>query len=288
MLDAPITILALDLDGTLAVDRHEVSPQTRAALADLHDSGTEVVIATGRRYRTTTWVIENLGFDVFAVCNGGSLVKRPDRSTLHAEPLAQQRVIRMVGLARQHNMILLLQQDTKNLSGPDFVIDNHLPWNEHISRYAELNQEWAAAADLASSPDHGLLCATFDSETRTRAFAETIEREFPGEYNTIIVPDYQKRGYYCEITPIHVSKWSGLLRVASETGSAADEICAVGDQLNDMSMVTSAAHGVAMGNGVPELKAAARLVCGDHDADGLLEVVDYIRRHNSAVASRPR
>ena len=82
-----IKMIALDLDGTLALANHEVSPATKDALTNLHADGVEVVIATGRRYRTTRFVMDNLGFDVFAVCNGGALVKAPDQSTLHAEVL---------------------------------------------------------------------------------------------------------------------------------------------------------------------------------------------------------
>ena len=59
-----IRMIALDLDGTLAIADHQVSSATRTALLELHEGDTEVVIATGRRYRTTRFVIENLGFDV--------------------------------------------------------------------------------------------------------------------------------------------------------------------------------------------------------------------------------
>lgn len=41
----PINMLAVDLDGTLAVDNHQVLPATRAGLKNLHETGVEVVIA---------------------------------------------------------------------------------------------------------------------------------------------------------------------------------------------------------------------------------------------------
>ncbi len=78
-----IKLLALDLDGTLALDNHQVSPATKDALCRLHQDDVNVVIATGRRYRTTRFVIENLGFDVATVCNGGALVKDHQQNTLH-------------------------------------------------------------------------------------------------------------------------------------------------------------------------------------------------------------
>ena len=71
----PINILALDIDGTLAVADHQILPRTRQALFELHEDGVEIVIATGRRFRTTSWVMENLGFDVHAICNGASYLE---------------------------------------------------------------------------------------------------------------------------------------------------------------------------------------------------------------------
>ncbi|NIQ97686.1 MAG: HAD-IIB family hydrolase, partial [Desulfuromonadales bacterium] len=76
-------MIALDLDGTLALENHTVSPATRSALTELSLEGIEVVIATGRRYRTTRFVIDDLGLEVYAVCLGGALGKRPDTSTFH-------------------------------------------------------------------------------------------------------------------------------------------------------------------------------------------------------------
>lgn len=276
----PIALLALDLDGTLAVEDHKILPRTRAALTDLHAGGVHVVIATGRRYRTTTWVIENLGFDVFAICNGGALIKHPDRSTLHAEEFAAADIEAIVALARSHGYVMLTQRDPSHPEGTDFLVDSALDWNPHIRRYVDMNRDWAESADLLLPPPGCLLIATFDDEPRVRAFATLLGDTFPNTYNTVIVPDYQKRGWYCEITKKAVTKWTGLLTVAGHLGLGADQICAVGDQMNDLSMVSAASHGVAMGNAVPELKAAARFVCGNHDADGLLEVVDYIHNHN--------
>ena len=101
-------MIALDLDGTLALQNHEVSPLTRDALDDLHHNGVEVVIATGRRYRTTRYVIENLGFDVFAVCNGGALVKAPDQSTVYNENFS---ILPFLMLTRELNLTLFTQRD---------------------------------------------------------------------------------------------------------------------------------------------------------------------------------
>ena len=62
-----IRLMAVDVDGTLAHRGDEVLPATRDALHRAHREGVEVVIATGRRYRTARRVVEALGLEVAVV-----------------------------------------------------------------------------------------------------------------------------------------------------------------------------------------------------------------------------
>jgi hydroxymethylpyrimidine pyrophosphatase-like HAD family hydrolase len=56
----------------------------------------------------------------------------------------------------------------------------------------------------------------------------------------------------------------------------AAEICAVGDDVNDVPMIKSAGLGVAMGHAPADVLAAADLVTGDHDSDGVATLVDEV------------
>ena len=134
-----IKLIALDLDGTLAIDNHQVSTLTREALDKLHQDGVEVVIATGRRYRTTRYVIKNLGFEVFAVCNGGALVKAPDQTTVYRESFS---IIPILEIARELKLTLFAQRDAHQYGGADFIIDSVPTWNEITSRHIDINQDW--------------------------------------------------------------------------------------------------------------------------------------------------
>ena len=90
------------------------------------------------------------------------------------------------------------------------------------------------------------------------------------------MPGFFNEGYYCEVVPSRVSKWTGLRRLAELLGISPAEICAVGDERNDVSMISGAGVGVAMGNACEELKQAADWVTGRHDEDGLVGVVGRI------------
>jgi len=273
-----IKMIALDLDGTLALDNHEVSPPTRDALDDLHQNGVQVVIATGRRYRTTRYVIENLGFEVFAICNGGALVKAPDQSTVHVESFSLQPFLQ---ICRDLKLTLFAQRDAHQHGGADFVLDTIPAWNEQTHRHVENNRDWCEARDLGESDSEFMVAGCFGTEAQLTQLADTIAAEHSGAYNTIIVPHIDSDWFYCEVSPIHVDKWEGLKKILPEFNLTAENVCTVGDQLNDMAMITKAGHGAAMENGHPDLQAAADFICGHNQNDGILDVVNYIQTHNN-------
>ncbi len=273
-----IKMIALDLDGTLALENHQVSPATRDALRALHEGDdVEVVIATGRRYRTTRFVIENLGFDVFAVCNGGALVKTPEQTTLHKETLD---VTEIAGVAREVGLALFAQRDVHELGGADFVIDAVPAWNGMTKQHFETNRAWSAAEDLANYPDEFLVSGAFGSEEAVRKLADALASNFPGAFNTIVVPHLDTGYHYCEVALQHVDKWHGLQQLNKHLNIDPAHICTVGDQLNDMAMVSAAGHGVAMANGHEELQDIAVFVCGHNQEDGIVDVVNYIHDIN--------
>jgi hydroxymethylpyrimidine pyrophosphatase-like HAD family hydrolase len=67
-----------------------------------------------------------------------------------------------------------------------------------------------------------------------------------------------------------VSKRTGILRAAELLGIDTDCIFCVGDQTNDLPMVT-AFHGFAVSNAVPALKEAAPYSC-----DRITDMIDRI------------
>jgi 8-oxo-dGTP pyrophosphatase MutT (NUDIX family) len=73
----------------------------------------------------------------------------------------------------------------------------------------------------------------------------------------------------CEVIRHDASKWAAILHLADLWGVAASEICAVGDDMNDLPMISGAGLGVAMGHAPEPVRAAADLVTGDHDQDGV-------------------
>ena len=62
-------------------------------------------------------------------------------------------------------------------------------------------------------------------------------------------------------------------------GIQPENVVAAGNYLNDLSMVANAGLGVAVGDAVPEIKAAARLVLhADSEHDAMAELIAALLR----------
>jgi hydroxymethylpyrimidine pyrophosphatase-like HAD family hydrolase len=76
---------------------------------------------------------------------------------------------------------------------------------------------------------------------------------------------------WLDLTPKGVHKASGLQRVADELGLESADVLAIGDGRNDIEMLEWAGRGVAMGQAIEEVRAAADDVTGTVHEDGVAQ-----------------
>ena len=112
-----------------------------------------------------------------------------------------------------------------------------------------------------------------------------LDRLLPGQLSLHTIRSPRYSDWLCEIAPAGVTKWTGVARLAAGWGIGSAEICAVGDDVNDLPMVCGAGLGIAMGNGRPELRRAADRVVRSHDAEGMLDVAALVLASLAQAAS---
>ncbi len=79
---------------------------------------------------------------------------------------------------------------------------------------------------------------------------------------------------WLDLSPVGVTKASGLEYVAEQLGVDRGDTLAIGDGRNDREMLTWAGRGVAMGQSVPEVQSVADHVTGSVDDDGAAAELD--------------
>lgn len=271
-------LLAIDIDGTLVNSRDELTHATRAALRRASAAGVRIVLATGRRYGRALPLVAPLELDAPLVCNCGALIKRPaDHATLFEATLDRQLLGRVLELVDRAGYDPILYADT-HAEEFDFYCRRRDPPSAELAEFLELNAGYERVLPgLIAEPPAGVfaLCALSTRDEMLR-LEEQLQRALPEQLYTHVLRSPRYTGYMCEIAGIGITKWSGIERLAREWGIADAEICAVGDDVNDIPMIRAAGLGVAMGNALDEVKAAADRIAPRHDDDGLLAVVEWL------------
>jgi hydroxymethylpyrimidine pyrophosphatase-like HAD family hydrolase len=301
---AGIRLLVLDVDGTVANRRHEVADATCAAIARVRAAGIRVMIATGRRYRDALPVAERLGLDMPLVTASGALVKHPaGHQTLTRADFAPGVVETVVATMLEAGHEPVLYTDSfaagfdfhcRTLRLGEAVVAGREPGE--VPRGIGLQEYFIRNATVAAvQPDlHAVVPAgvfagfTMGVESQMETLAARLHDRLPGRLSLHTMLSQRYDAWLCEIAPVGVSKWTGVMGVASALGIRPEEICAVGDDVNDLPMIRAAGLGVAMGNARPEVQAAADRVVGTNDDTGILDVAEMVLAGLAQPAPPPR
>jgi hypothetical protein len=84
-------------------------------------------------------------------------------------------------------------------------------------------------------------------------------------------------GVVIEFVPKGHSKATGMEAVRKYFDISPENVYAVGDGMNDMAMIKAAAHGIAMGQGTPELLMAAEYVTDSIYEDGIYKAFKHYK-----------
>jgi len=271
-------LLAVDVDGTLVNSHDQLTSATREALVRASASAIRVVVATGRRYSRTLHLVEPLGIDVPLVTASGALVKDPvDHRTLYRAEFRPGVLPEVVQLVDRCGFEPVLCGDTY-ADGFDYYHARSNVKSPELAEYLRLNSDCGRLwPELIHDPPPGVFAGfAMGTQAEMQRLEQQLQRRFPKQLYTHVLRSPRYVGYMCEMAPAGATKWSAIRRLASEWGIAPEAICAVGDDVNDIPMIRGAGLGVAMGNALPAVKAAADRIAPGHDEDGLVHVVRWL------------
>jgi 5-amino-6-(5-phospho-D-ribitylamino)uracil phosphatase len=283
-------LLALDVDGTLLDPDGTLRPRTAEAVARAARAGIRPVLCTGRRYRRAQPIAHQLGIDAPLICNSGAIIKDPrsHRTLWRADfdPMLVQAVMRLFDDRDQPAVVFTDRDPVES----DFVIAAYPTGRDFFDDYVAQNREHAEIRinprhATATAEEHALWIAAYNplfhvcaigSETEMLAFEQVALKQVGGRVQTFVQRSPRYLGTMCEFLRHDASKWTAILHLAALWGIDPGEICAVGDDVNDIPMIKNAGLGVAMGHARLEVRRAADLVTGDHDEDGVAMLVDDV------------
>lgn len=268
-----IRALFLDIDGTLVDGTNTISPGVQKAIAAAREKGCEIALCTGRtRYRTLP-VAEQLGPPLgYAITsNGGVAVHFGAGEVLYRRllpiPVALE-IVRAIVEAGAEPYVYE-DSDTPGEEGARVLFHPDLP----VGPWATFPRYRPHANILEELPFAPVSVSCFGVPEKMRLLAARLAERLSADVS--IIQSGTEYNWGVEVFVAGVSKQLGLETVAARLDVAREETMAIGDHFNDLEVLRWAGVGVAMGNALPEVVAAADWVTTSLEADGVARAIDY-------------
>lgn len=258
-------LIVLDLDGTLLTDEKTISPVTKETLRKAKEAGHQVMIATGRPYRASQLYYNELKLTTPIVNFNGALIHHPKNPMWHSihttvDLRVVHDVVESVHKYEYDNLIAEVMDDVYIHREDDGSLNIFHMGSPNILM-GDLKQ------NLSENPTSLLIQANDVNVPIIRqhlqdVHAELIEHRRWGAPFPII-----------EVVRKGLSKAVGIDYIAKQMGIPRERIIAFGDEDNDLEMIEYAGVGVAMSNGIDQLKNIANEITLSNNEDGIAKIL---------------
>ena len=264
-----LKLVALDIDGTLIPPAHygdgEHLPGRRltAAVQALDAAGIAVVLASGRMFPGTAKIARHLGLTTPVICQQGCSVHALDGRTLHEFPMPRRPALEIVAYARE------LGHAYEWFNPVRYLVSRRCVAAEEYGRVSGITPEFVAA------PEQSGVSATGVGIISSAAEANGIHRALAGHHgDELHLLDFP------EVTvavAADANKGHSLSLICADLGIDRHETVAVGDSVNDASMLIWAGRGYAMPHSDRYALDAANDVLAD-EPDTLAVLLERLAR----------
>lgn len=263
-------LIGFDMDGTLLDSRKSILPSTVEAIGRAVAAGKTVILSTGRSINELEEFAGQLAQVRYYVCESGALIyDSKERKILHSETLAQDVVMRILDVASAEDTMPYIISNGESFADRRHIADlAHF----HMGIYQDMMDRVVCQMDDMIAqyrknpfPMEKLNLFSASEEIRERIYenVKSLPLAFAYAEETSL-----------EMTPLHISKASGLRWLCGYLGIPLERTVIVGDADNDAEAMEAAGLSVAMGNALPHIKEMCGAVVSDNDSGGCAEAVD--------------
>ena len=267
-----IRLIAMDLDGTaLRADRCSFSPRLNAALDAAHGRGVAIVPVTGRQYDLLPPAVRNapVWSGLCVLCNGGQIRHLSSGRLLYGLTIPKDALLQLDALAERLDIPLEFSRESRL----------HLTERSYSAQLPHENLNFHVHTILKTS---GVLVESLlplcESDTVEKAqlphIPAHLKQEVEQALTEIDVSAVWSSASSMEITHSQATKGNAIGQLSRLLNIPAEQILAIGDSGNDISMLRAAGLGIAMGDAPDFVKAAADAVTDTNANDGAAAAIE--------------
>jgi Cof subfamily protein (haloacid dehalogenase superfamily) len=260
-----IRLVVVDIDGTIAGSANEVSEPVLRAIGAVQAKGIPVAVGTGRMYRSAERFHRAIDSSLPLIAYNGAWIQDPDSGELYRHiPIPEAPAVAILDY--------LERPEWRAELSINFYMDDTLYVRE-LSVDTETYRQCTgiipvAVGDLRALAPRGTTKILVMGENTT--LLGRLWDELPTRYGDRQLYFTCSTPTFLEITHRDATKGSATRFLAEELlGLSAENVMAIGDNFNDVSMLAYAGFGVAMGNAPPEVRERADWVAPDVESDGV-------------------
>ena len=259
-------LLAIDMDGTLLNESKVITKHTKKVLKEAKEKGVKVVLSSGRPIEGLKKYLDELDLiedNQYVLSYNGCLVQE----------VKSKKVIHEIGLCGKdlHEAYKLSQKIGVNIHAFSAKLGLITP---KISKYTELEADLnglniTEIDFMKIEEDHNIIkIMLIDEAPKLDEAAKKIPDEIYKKYSLV-----KSAPFFLEIINKNGNKGTGLEALGKYTNIKKEEMIAIGDASNDAEMIKYAGLGVAMENGMNQVKKIADEITNSNEEDGVANIV---------------
>ncbi|MBM6855697.1 HAD family phosphatase [Mediterraneibacter glycyrrhizinilyticus] len=290
-----IKVIASDMDGTLLGEDHKIAPETLSAIKEACDAGIRFMICTGRNFPGAMNELEGADLTCDYIVGSGAEVRNPRQQVVRSTAISPRLCREIYETVRKYPISVTFCTD-----GDDYRIGTEEEVEESLIRQIQafhLNQcrdeirdtelyqrmkrntrviSGIEELEKAGLPVYKLFLFSGDLE-----MLDKIRRELEKNQEIAVSSSFENN---LEITDVKAQKGPVLKEYIESLGYTMDEVMALGDSLNDYSMLSmDFGATVAMENAVPEIRRVAKYTTRSNVEFGVAYAIRELLRHQGPV-----
>jgi len=258
-------LLVLDLDDTLLNSDLEISPRNQDAIMRAQELGIKVVLASGRPACGMLPFSKQLKlaqYDSAIISyNGGEIVRCKDQQILFAKALTKEEAHSFYVFSREHNADIITYRG-------DAII------TEDSSEYIDVEQNLLRVPlervpSFCAEVNYDVIkCILLQEPAYLQDVSAKMKAAFPKMSISISKP------FFLEVTAPNIDKGHTLDKLCALEGITANEVIAIGNAENDLSMIEYAGLGIWVANTADELKPLGDALTASNNDDGVALAIE--------------
>lgn len=266
-------LIASDLDETLLKADGSISAENVMAIKAAVARGVKFVPTTGRNFQTVQRLLRKLDLEqqpneYIISFNGGATVENAGNRVILSNGLTfdqAQRVFEVFAQFETADIHVYTLDDIYIYrildDDREYMRTRHVSYHEMAELDFSIFTDQTVIKIIAMHPDRVVQVQMHDA--LKKALGNTINCTYSS-------------GLYVEVNQAGVDKGRAVLALAASLGIKPAEVIAFGDNFNDLTMLKAAGTGVAVANGIPEIKAVADYVTTADYSTGVAEAINKL------------